>query len=145
MPEPEPMAQPDPTPDAERPDTPSWRRRAARLVLIAGFALAITQLLPDAPRDQALVFRLGADVAKVRRLEAIFTPDGESEATSGVTLSFSSPPPSRVHHNVSLPNGLYRIDLQVVREAAPGRLEHTGGTHRVRLEGEETVISVEPR
>ncbi len=139
------MAEPEATPDAERADTPSWRRRLSRVVLIGGFALAIAQLLPDAPRTQDLVFRLGTDVASVRRLEASFTPEGESEAASGVTLSFSSPPPSRVHHSVSLPNGVYRIDVQVVREAAPGRLEHSDRTHRVRLEGEETVISVEPR
>jgi hypothetical protein len=133
------------TPVAEAPPAPSWRRRVARLLLVAGIALAASQLLGRAPHDQSLEFRLGPERSSVRRIDATWTPTGEREAAGGVTLRFDRGAPQRVLHRVSLPNGSYELAIEVTRSDRSGGLTHTTTSRRVRLEGGETVIPLESR
>jgi hypothetical protein len=117
----------------------------ARVVLVAGFALAAALLLPNVPADQDLVFRLDGDPSLVRRVEATWTAEGEREATGGVRLGFEERAPRSIRHRVSLPNGRYEVAVQVVRETADAALSHTTTTRRVTLEGGETVIPLDGR
>jgi hypothetical protein len=133
------------TPIAEAAPTRPWRRRVARLLLVAGIALAASQLLGRAPSEQNLEFRLGAERASVRRIEATWTPAGEREAAGGVTLRFAEGAPARVRHRVSLPNGRYELAVEVTRQERGSGERQTTTSRQVTLEGGETLISLEDR
>lgn len=128
------------TPDAERGS--GWRRRLARVLLIAGVGIALARFLPSLPRDQSLVFSIGADRSRVRALEATWTREGETEALGGVELRFADAAPSRIRHRVRLPNGRYEVAVELATED-DGGLAHTSTTRRVTLEGGETVIRLD--
>lgn len=129
------------TPAAE--ERPAWRRTLARLLLVGGIALALTQVLPSVPHEQSLIFRL-KDPA-VQKLEATWTPEGEREALGGVVLSFGDAAPREVRHRVKLPNGRYEIAVDLERAEADSGLSSRSTTRRVNLDGDETVISLDPR
>ncbi len=129
----------------------NWRQHLPRLVLLGGLAVAAVVVAPTIPRDQTLVFRLGEEVQPVHRLEATWTRYGQEEPTGGVTLTFPDHAPSRVRHQLHVPNGQYVLAI-VLERAAPettsrGRAnlprEHTARiryVRRVDLEGGETLV-----
>jgi hypothetical protein len=131
-----------PTPPAE----PSgWRARAARIALVLGFVAAAAVLMRHAPAEQELVFRLDDGPGAVREISATWRPEGDREASGGVELRFDARAPRTVRHRVSLPNGRYDLDVEVVRQEPDAALSHTTTTRRVNLEGGETVIPLHAR
>lgn len=116
----------------------SWRPIAVRLVLLGGLALAVALVAPELPRDQTVVFRLGAPVSA---LEASWTRAGQAEPTGGVTLTFPGNSPRRVRHEFSCPNGDYSLEIRVKpRTGGPDALY----SRRVTLSGHETVVPLLP-
>ena len=117
------------------------RRVAARLVLVVGLGLALVSLLPQLPREQTLVFRVQEN--HVQRLAVSFTPQGEREARGGFTLSFPGSAPSRIRHQLELPNGDYELSIELTRDLLGARRDQeTSFVRRVTLDGGETIISL---
>jgi hypothetical protein len=122
-------------------DKAELRRWAGRIVLVGGACLMLVFFAPRVPRDQSLVFRVGRDV---RRIDASFTREGETEPRRGVTLEFQGSAPPSVTRSVSLPNGSYVVAVEIQRQAAEGEPSETRYSRRVTLEGGETVLALEP-
>ncbi len=112
--------------------------RASHCSLASGSTLAL--LAPVVPREQEVVFQLGDH--DVKRIAASFTPDGEREASTGVTLSFDCGAPPRVRHKLSLPNGRYVVAVEVERRGDDGSKTESY-VRRVDLRGEETIVAVQ--
>ncbi|MBK7582251.1 MAG: hypothetical protein IPI67_18850 [Myxococcales bacterium] len=119
-----------------------WRRLATRVLVISGIAYAASFLMPSLPREQILVFRVGAE-APLKHLSASYTLEGEREPRSGVKLSYDGAAPKRVQHVVSLPNGRYVMAVAVERALPDGGTKETSYLRRVNLEGGETILPVE--
>jgi len=142
---------------------PGRRQLIGRLILLVGLGLASLPVLARVPREQTLVFRLND--RSVTRLEASFTPVGETAPLGAVTLRFPDRAPRSVRHQVTLPNGDYTIAVELEStehsgaELAPpaprasGRgasdsepstgsesTRETSSVRRVSLQGGETVI-----
>lgn len=120
---------------------PIWRRVLARVALIGGLGLAASWFLPSLPREQDLVFRVGA-TQPVRSLDVSFTLEGQRVPQRGVTLRFADKAPATIRHQLSLPNGRYDVRISIVRELPDGPKE-TMLLRRVTLEGGETAIPLE--
>lgn len=112
----------------------------ARIVFVGGAAAMLVFFAPRVPRDQALVFRVGANVQK---LEASFTKQGEFEPRRGLTLSFGEGAPRSITQSVSLPNGAYQVAVEIERRSADGSPTETTYLRQVTLEGGETVLALE--
>jgi hypothetical protein len=116
------------------------RRWVARIVFVGGAVAMLAFFSPRIPRDQALVFRVGSDV---RKLDASFTKQGEFEPRRGLTLSFGEGAPGRITQTVSLPNGAYRVAVEIERRSPDGSPTETSYVRQVNLEGGETVLALE--
>lgn len=121
-------------------EKPELRRWVARIVFMGGAAAMLVFFAPRVPRDQALVFRVGSDVKK---LDASFTKQGEFEPRRGLTLSFGEGAPRSISQSVSLPNGAYRVAVEIERRSPDGSPTETTYVRQVNLEGGETVLALE--
>jgi hypothetical protein len=117
-----------------------WRKRILRALLLGALLIAATQLLPNLPQEQRLLFR-APDGKAVTELNFSYFQVGEQEPLGGAQLSFPAPI-FQIPHGVSLPNGRYRVMVRAVgktpaeRWTAEKSLELTGGT---------AVIALDPR
>ena len=122
-----------------KPGPPAWRRLLARGALLGGVVLVVALFSPALPREQVLLLRVGPGV---ERIEASFTPEGDSVPVSAVKLAFPGAAPSRVRHVLSLPNGRYVIQVQVERGPTDAHRE-TSYVRRVTLQGGEAELPLD--
>lgn len=123
---------------------PWWRRLLPRLLLVGGVVLAASLFARELPREQTLVFRLPS-TRDVVGLEASWTRLGRDEPAGAVQLTFSKPPPMRVRHRFSSPNGDYEVAVAVRRKALPSEETREITTVRnVHLEGGEVILPLRP-
>jgi hypothetical protein len=126
--------------------------RRQRLRRIGGFVLLGLGLLLGSrllnktwPREQTVIFRLPRDLAQVAtRLDASFTPLGDSEPARGLSLTLNPPGPRDLRQTVNLPEGEYLIALELTYSdksgpSAPEKSE-TSRARRVTLTGQETLV-----
>ena len=128
------------------PKTPNRRgltRLLPKLLLGAGVVLLASQLLPRLPRDQPLVLRLRQST-NVERIAARLSRDGDEELAAGFTLYFKGGAPRRVAHTLSLPNGRYRMEVDLRLRQANGGTAETTLSRRVNLTGDELTVTLDP-
>jgi hypothetical protein len=122
------------------------RRKGALLVLGIGFALVLTTLQPDWPKDQPLIFRLPATHSGAGRLQASFTRVGAARALQGFTIELDGSQRS-VRHQPRLPDGDYLVTIELTSTHSSGRNPpakmETTEVRRVTLGGQETTIVIE--
>lgn len=121
------------------------RRLGGLLLLGVGLLLATKLLNRTWPREQTIVFRLPRPLAEVAtRLEANFTPLGDTAPTRGLSFALNPPGPRDLRQTVNLPDGEYIIALSLTYTdksgpSAPEKSE-TSRARRVTLTGQETLV-----
>lgn len=127
-------------------DSARHRRKGALLILGVGFALVLTTLGPDWPKDQPLNFRLPATHSGPSRLQVSFTRVGAARALQGFTLELDGSTRS-VRHQPRLPDGDYLVTIELTSTHSSGREPpakmETSEVRRVTLAGQETTIVIE--
>ncbi len=123
------------------------RKKGALLILAVGFALVLTTLGPDLPKDQPLNFRLpAAHSGGPLRLQVSFTRVGAARALQGFTLELDGSTRS-VRHQPRLPDGDYLVTIELTSTHSSGREPpakmETTEVRRVTLAGQETTILIE--
>ena len=135
-----PSPSPEAQPSAEPQRRPNWLRRAARLLLITGVALALAPVVGELFSErQQLVFDLGPRSPQVRSIDLAWTPAGQDRPAGGLRLGAEAIKTSRIRHQLDVPNGWYVFDVSV-ETAQGGRLTKTTHSRRVNLQGGETTI-----
>lgn len=139
-------------PAARRPwfggtdDSARKRRKGALVILAVGFALVLTTLQPDWPKDQPMIFRLPAAHAGRGRLQASFTKVGATRALQGFSIELDGSARS-VRHQPRLPDGDYLVTIELTSTHSSGREPpvkmETSEVRRVTLAGQETTIVIE--
>lgn len=114
-------------------------------MLGVGLLLATRLLNRSWPREQTVVFRLPRPLAEVAtRLEASFTPLGDTEPARGLSLTLNPPGPRDLRQTLDLPDGEYIIalDLTYPDKSGPSAPEksETSRARRVTLMGQETLV-----
>ncbi|XXX82084.1 hypothetical protein WMF30_25310 [Sorangium sp. So ce134] len=110
----------------ERPAAPDgrppWVRRLAPVILVAGALFAGSVLFKSVPEEREIELRLD-DAATVVRLDVTWTdPSSGERATEAAPVIDSSwqfaegTAPRTVLTKVSLPNGLYHVEIAVGRK-----------------------------
>jgi hypothetical protein len=133
-------------PGASRWLTGSRRRTLARALLVIGAVYLGGMIARTLPRDQTLVFRIGAEPSAPRRLRVAWTRVGDSDASGGATLLIRTRP-SEIRQHATLPNGDYVVTIEVDLKEESTRPDvnsaiggETISEHRVTLRGGETII-----
>jgi hypothetical protein len=115
------------------------------VVLGVGLLVAHNVLKHSWPQEQTVVFRIPRHLAEVAtRLEANFTPLGDTEPIRGLVLTLNPPGKANLRHTLSLPDGEYIISLELTYSdksgpSAPTKSE-TSRARRVTLQGQETLV-----
>ncbi|HLV67552.1 MAG TPA: hypothetical protein VKY73_17140 [Polyangiaceae bacterium] len=123
------------------------RRLGALVTLAVGLALGATYLDRSRPREQPIVVRLSPELARTTEaLEASFTPVGEREPVHGVTLALDGSERAPIRLEPRLRNGDYLLTIELTSthsvRGSGGKTE-TIQTHRVTLNGEQTLVFVD--
>jgi hypothetical protein len=115
------------------------------VILAAGIALAVTQLIPALPSDHELAIDLPTGAGVVRRLDLNWARVGDQNHTGGVRLAVPAKSTKTVHHTLRGPDGPYEIELVVQRRLRGGTLSETSHHRRVNLSSGQTRIVLEPK
>jgi hypothetical protein len=115
------------------------------VLLAAGIALAVTQLIPALPSNHDLSIDLPTGPGVVRRLDLTWSRIGDEGHAGGVRLAVPATSTKTVHHTLRAPDGPYEIELVVQRRLDEGTLSETSHHRRVTLGGGQTRIVLEPK
>jgi hypothetical protein len=126
--------------DHEPSGAPAHRSPYLRLLVGAGVAALVWQLLPNVPRDQTVVFVLGNQASTVARLDVSWEL-AEGGHEGGFTLNFPSPAPERVVRQLRLAEGEYVFHVSAARREAAER--RTELTRQVTLSGDAVTLRIE--
>jgi hypothetical protein len=106
----------DPSP---RTGVAPWRRMASLGVALLGVLLVVVPAFKDRPSKIEVTYHLGAGRAGLETLKASYHSSSE-EVALRVTFDYGNRrAPEEQVHSVRLPDGDYRIHLELVYRAAP--------------------------
>lgn len=123
----------------------SWRRKAARPLIVVGVGAAVWTLVPEIPKENVVRLRLDPTVAPASQVDLTWTESGSTLPSAGVSLRFPEKAPKLVEHSVSLRDGEYQLDV-VIHGAHRGPTGNSETSYRRRLHlrgGEVTVFLAE--
>jgi hypothetical protein len=114
------------------------RRKAVPIVLFAVLGVGVYSFLaPKFPKDQTVNVVLGDAAPKVTDLTMRYVRSGEREADREATFHFAQGTPRIVRHDAQLPDGDYRVELDL-----RGDHTHTELSRNVTFFGGSTSIDV---
>lgn len=114
----------------------SWRRRGARIAVVAAVCLIAVQWFPAFPQDQPLSIEL-AEPSQIKAVELRWS-DGDGDPLGGVTYNYRpGTAPSLLRHTVEVPNGDYTLSVRVRRSG-----KATSEVRRVTLTGDPVRIDL---
>ena len=86
-----------------------WRPRVARVLLFGGLAFAALRFAPSFPKEQTIEFR-APEGSRIDTLELSWRPP--EDPVTGRTTLHPAEPQARLRHTLSLPNGVYELEVQ---------------------------------
>ncbi len=95
-----------------------WRKRLARALVLGALVLGATQVLPQLPRDQAILV-LAPEGARFTELNLTYFIPGEPEALGGTSVSFPTSL-QRFPHSIRLANGKYSVLVEAKGVSSTG-------------------------
>jgi hypothetical protein len=87
------------------------RRKVAPAVLLIGAVVVGTQLFDEVPRDVELNYALGPDHDEIVGLTLSYEQSGEEVSVADFSWPNGAPP--RLHHEVELAPGTYRVRAEL--------------------------------
>lgn len=103
-----------------------WLRPGhARAVLVVGLLASFAPLSRRAASPQSIRFELPARFRDIEsRLEVSWSREGDTDALGGFTLTLPAGSPASLRRDISVPDGIYRVDITLERlteGASPGK------------------------
>jgi hypothetical protein len=118
---------------------PSWTRRFAPLILIAGAIAAVVTFLPHMPKQRRVELRL-YDAPTIVDVELSVAKAGDGEAVQGNAWHFApGSAPASLGTSLNLADGRYEIDVTVQRT------ESRTSLHRLVSVGDSDQIAIPVR
>lgn len=135
------------------------RRMLTRAAIVGGAVFVGGLVMRSLPHDQTLIFPVGTVFPNATRFVASWREPGDApnDPRGGVTLTFTSRPPSNIRQHVKVPNGDYIVTIEISTPAQaantqeisrpPGTAAASEGLQtnierRVTLSGGETTIAL---
>jgi hypothetical protein len=118
---------------------------ASRGLLVVCAAGGVAYLAGTLPRDQQLRVRIPDGGDGLERATLALRPTDGREIIAGTTLYFGGSAPHLLSHSVSVPNGDYVIEIELLGSSTPEAARLRRFSERVELQGGLTTIYLDPQ
>lgn len=117
-----------------------WRKRLARVLVVAGVAWGAAHLLVTLPQDQNVVFQ-GPSEHELKRVTVTYRQAREKEALGGARWVLPRPS-NRTSHVFRLPKGQYTFSVSAETTDLDGNTHLLKSAETVQLQGGTTQIAL---